>query len=96
MAQNKVSIANLLYVRQTLIDDIQRRLQGPIAEFLRSIQSNGPNFETLGYPKAAELPAVRWKLQSLQKLQPPSTRVLRQVHRFDHCTLGQVPIHLQG
>lgn len=68
MTLEPVDLNDLLGTRQTLIDDIQSRLKGPIADFLRSLQIGDPNFDILGYPEAAELPAIRWKLRNLQKL----------------------------
>lgn len=63
-----VELTELLDARQTLVDDLQSRLKGPIAEFLHSLQAGDPDFDILGYPQAAELPAIRWKLRNLTKL----------------------------
>lgn len=68
MTQEPVELSALLSARQVLIKDIQGRLHGPAAEFLRSLQAGDPDFEVLGYPEAAELPAIRWKLQNLRRL----------------------------
>ncbi|WP_136661495.1 nucleotidyl transferase AbiEii/AbiGii toxin family protein [Nitratireductor sp. XY-223] len=68
MTQEPVDLADLIAARQMLIEDIQGRLHGPVAEFLRSLQAGDPDFDVLGYPEAAKLPAIRWKLQNLRRL----------------------------
>lgn len=36
--------------------------------FLLSLHDGEPDFETIGLPQAADLPAVRWKILNLEKL----------------------------
>jgi hypothetical protein len=40
----------------------------PLAVFLLSLQDAAPDFDVIGLPQAADLPAVKWKLLNLQKL----------------------------
>lgn len=68
MTRRPVELDELLAVRMQLIKDIQSRLSGPIAEFLIGLQAGKPDFEVLGFSTASELPAVRWKLQNLNRL----------------------------
>ena len=68
MTKDPVELSDLLNVRQTLIDDLQSRLEGPVAEFLHTLQAGDPDFKILGYPAAADLPAIRWKLRNLREL----------------------------
>jgi len=68
MTREPIDLPDLLEARRTLVDDIQSRLSGPIADFLRSLQAGDPDFETLAIPHASDLPAIRWKLQNLRKL----------------------------
>ena len=68
MPENPVSLEDLYDVRSRLIRDIQSRLSGGAAEFLKSLQAGEPNFNLIGLPGTANLPAVKWKLINLQKL----------------------------
>jgi len=68
MTRQAVELHELLKTRSQLIKDIQSRLTGPIAEFLFGLQVGEPDFEVLGFSNASELPAVRWKLQNLNRL----------------------------
>jgi hypothetical protein len=43
-------------------------------EFLVSFERGEPDWNLLGLPNAADLPAVRWRQQNLDKL-PPDKRV---------------------
>ena len=53
---------------RTLHADISSRLRGDVTAFLLSLHDAEPDFGLLGLPKAADLPAVRWKLLNLRKL----------------------------
>jgi len=55
-------------VRKQLIADVQSRLSGFAADFLRSLQAGAPDYGLIGLPEAAQLPAVKWKLLNLAKL----------------------------
>jgi hypothetical protein len=43
--------------------------------FLISFERGEPDWDSLGLPNAAELPAVRWRQQNLEKL-PPNKRAI--------------------
>lgn len=68
MTREPVELDALLETRRQLIKDIQGSLTGPIAEFLIGFQAGIPDFNKLGLPDAAKLPAVRWKLRNLHHL----------------------------
>ncbi|MHA7857830.1 MAG: nucleotidyl transferase AbiEii/AbiGii toxin family protein [Henriciella sp.] len=68
MTVDTVSVAELEHVRVRLIADIQSRLIGNAAQFLRTLVEDEPDFDAIGLPSAANLPAVQWKLQNIQKL----------------------------
>ena len=51
-----------------LIADVQSHLDQSAAAFLRSLIDGAPDFDVIGLPQAAQLPAVRWKVQNLLKL----------------------------
>ena len=68
MTETSVSRASLLETQKFLLADIQDRLTGEVADFLLSLHDAGPDFNLIGLPSAANLPAVRWKLQNLHNL----------------------------
>jgi len=63
-----VTLDELNEVRSSLIADIQSRLVGNVARFLQSLQAGEPDFDLIGAPDAANLPAVKWKVLNLKKL----------------------------
>ena len=68
MDNKDTKLSELLEVREKLIDDIQSRLDGSVAEFLMTLQAGKPNFDLIDLPDAAELPAVKWKVRNLKML----------------------------
>lgn len=68
MTREPVSQAELEEVRHRLHADIRGRLNGEIARFLLSLHDGEPDFNLIGLPQAANLPAIRWKLLNLAKL----------------------------
>lgn len=68
MTNVPVPLAELVETRTRLLADIKAKLNEPARKFLLSLHDASPEFGLIGLPHAAELPAVRWKLQNLQKL----------------------------
>lgn len=68
MTREVVPMGALIEVQQRLHTDIQRRLTGNISAFLLSLHDADPDFNLIGLPRAGQLPAVRWKLENLEKL----------------------------
>ena len=68
MTRETVSKGELLEVRIQLHADIRKRLTGDIAAFLLTLHDAGPDFDLIGLPEAANLPAIRWKLMNLERL----------------------------
>ena len=68
MTVDAVSVAELEHVRVRLIADLQSRLTGNAVQFLRTLVEGEPDFDVIGLPSAADLPAVQWKLQNILKL----------------------------
>ena len=68
MTRDPVSAEALLETGRLLHKDIRERLKDKTAEFLLSLHDARPDFELIGLPGAAELPAVRWKLLNLEGL----------------------------
>lgn len=68
MTNVPVPLAALVETRTRLIADIKARLDEPARKFLLSLHDAEPDFGLIALPQAAELPAVRWKLQNLERL----------------------------
>ncbi len=67
MTKEAVTLQTLYDARDTLIADIQSRLSGNAATFLTGLQYGDPDFTLIDLPKAASLPAIRWKLLNVSK-----------------------------
>lgn len=63
-----VTLEDLIATRERLIADIGARLDANAQRFLTTLHDGEPDFEAIGLPQAADLPAVRWKLLNLKKL----------------------------
>ena len=68
MTNEPVTLDALVATRKRLITDVQSRLDDRAATLLRSFIDGAPDFGAMGLPQAAQLPAVRWKVQNLLKL----------------------------
>ena len=68
MTRETVTKDTLDHVRARLHADIRERLMGDVATFLLSLHDAEPDFDLIGLPDAAALPAVRWKLVNLERL----------------------------
>ena len=68
MTKHAVSLSDLIETRTRLIEDIHSRFDDGTKTFLRTLHDCAPDFEAIGRPQAADLPAVRWKLINLNKL----------------------------
>lgn len=68
MTIEHVPLETLLEARERLIEEVRARIPGPAGKFLLSVHDADPNFDLIGLPVAADLPAIRWKLLNLRKL----------------------------
>jgi len=68
MTTAPVNLGELKDARVRLTDDLLTRLDDSAMRFLLSLHDTEPDFEAIGMPQAANLPAVRWKLLNLTKL----------------------------
>ncbi|EHJ91083.1 nucleotidyl transferase AbiEii/AbiGii toxin family protein [Vreelandella boliviensis] len=68
MTRASVSLEELLNTRQRLIADIHSRFDENTKRFLLSLHDGSPDFDVIDRSRAADLPAVRWKLINLEKL----------------------------
>jgi len=70
MTRDPVELADLLAARTALIKSIVGEMSAAHRKFLISFEHGEPDWDLLGLPKAADLPAVRWRQQNLDKLSP--------------------------
>lgn len=68
MTKVPVSLDELLETRIRLVSDIRARIDAKAKHFLLTLHDGDPDFHAIDRPRAAELPAVRWKLVNLRKL----------------------------
>lgn len=69
MTAETVELAELLAVRERMMSELQRSLDGNERRFLLTLVGNQPDWPLLGIDHAAELPGIRWKLNNLSQLQ---------------------------
>jgi len=68
MAEQDVPLDDLLATREAIIAKIVGEMPKDHREFLVSFEEGNPKWGLLGIEGAAELPAVRWRQQNLDKL----------------------------
>ena len=68
MTVRPLPLETLHAVRERLVSHVRGRLTGDAAAFLEGVHDCEPDFESIGLPQAADLPAVRWKLLNLKAL----------------------------
>lgn len=68
MTAEPVTVAELQDARAQLFADLLTSLDDAAMRFLLTLHDGEPDFEAIDLPQAADLPAVKWKLQNLTKL----------------------------
>jgi hypothetical protein len=68
MPVDPVSLETLEKVREDLIRCVGTSLTEADKEFLVSFKSKAPQWDLLGLDGVEQLPAVRWKLENLEKM----------------------------
>jgi hypothetical protein len=69
MTSQPTELAELLETRDRMINELHAGLDANERRFLLSLVRAQPEWELLSIPHVSELPAVRWKLQNLARLQ---------------------------
>jgi len=62
-----VTVEALQEARARLVSEVRQSLLPRHVQFLRSVKALDPDWALLPHPHIAELPAVRWRLQNLEK-----------------------------
>jgi hypothetical protein len=68
MTERAVTQDQLAAAREALIKEIVGRMPDAHRRFLIAFESGQPDWELIGLPGAADLPAVRWRQENLNKL----------------------------
>lgn len=68
MTEDPVTLKDLLQAREALIGTIVGQMPDEHRRFLISIKRGEPDWGLLGLPGVEDLPAVRWRLENLAKL----------------------------
>ncbi|RWK09326.1 nucleotidyl transferase AbiEii/AbiGii toxin family protein [Mesorhizobium sp.] len=68
MTEEPVTLEALYDAREALIAEVVGKMPAEHRRFLLSFKAGEPDWDLLGVPGAAELPAVRWKVDNLAKL----------------------------
>lgn len=74
MTTEPVELDTLLAVREQMVRELQHSLTAEEREFLLSLVSAEPRWDLLGISHLDQLPAVRWKLQNLDRLRKADAR----------------------
>jgi hypothetical protein len=76
MTETSVTLQELIAAREALIEAIVGNMPEPHRRFLVSFKRGAPDWELLDLPGADLLPAVRWRLKNLTKLDERRRAVL--------------------
>jgi hypothetical protein len=68
MTDTPVTLDDLLRVREDLVGNIVGQMPQEHRRFLLSVKRSQPDWALLRLPGAKDLPAVRWKLDNLARL----------------------------
>lgn len=68
MTEETVPLDDLLATREKLVADIVGKMPDDHRKFLVSFERDKPDWNLLGVPGAADLPAIKWRQQNLNKL----------------------------
>jgi hypothetical protein len=69
MTVSETSLDMLLATRERLVAEILSRLDETSKLFLRSFHTLRPDWVLISLPAIRNLPAIRWKLMNLERLQ---------------------------
>jgi hypothetical protein len=69
MTVSETSLEKLLATREQLVEEIRSRLDESSKLFLKSFHRRRPDWDFTNSPTIRSLPAIRWKLMNLERLQ---------------------------
>ncbi len=74
MMVDPVELEALLATRERMVQELPRALTAEERRFLLSLVRAEPDWSLLGIPHLEQLPAIRWKLQNLERLRASAPR----------------------
>jgi predicted nucleotidyltransferase component of viral defense system len=74
MTAEPVALEDLLKARDRMLHELQQGLDTRERNFLISLAWNRPDWSQFGIAHLAKLPAIRWKLQNLERLAKTNTK----------------------
>lgn len=86
MTAQEVPLADLIEAREALIADAVGNMPGAHRQLLIGFKRGEPNWDLLGLPHVADLPAVKWRQQNYDKL-TADVRT-REVEKLERVLLG--------
>ena len=86
MTSAPISLEELETTRDRLMAELPRALTDDHKAFLTSLVKTQPNWALMRFPHLQNLPAIRWKLQNLEKLRDTNAaRFLAQAQQLQQC-----------
>jgi predicted nucleotidyltransferase component of viral defense system len=76
MTETEITLEQLIQAREDLITSIVGAMPQEHRRFLIGFEEGNPDWPLLGVSEAADLPAVRWRQQNLNKLTPEARAAL--------------------
>ncbi|PWW07933.1 MULTISPECIES: hypothetical protein [Pseudidiomarina] len=68
MADNDIPLAELVAAREEIVERMHAAFTDEERSFLLTFKSRKPDWSLLGLANVQQLPAVRWKLNNLEKM----------------------------
>ena len=68
MTAEPVELGELIAAREAIVDAIVGRMPDAHRRFLVSFEKGQPDWDLLGLPKVDKLPAIKWRIQNLDKI----------------------------
>ena len=82
MTFEKVECEDLTSVRPMMLISLQKHFTERDHAFLMSFKRGQPDWALFDYPDAADLPAIRWKLQNINKLAKNQVKHIEQLDKL--------------
>ena len=76
MTSHEITLEELLVTRDQLIRTINSSLTNAEREFLLSIKLGTPNFNLLNIENVSRLPAIKWKILNIKKMDKPKHKLM--------------------
>lgn len=83
MTFETVTFETLLETQPEMLNSLKRQLTPQDREFLLSFKRGEPEWSLFDQPQAAELPAIRWKLQNITKLAENKNKHTEQILKLE-------------